>query len=165
MEKLSGLILDHYDDTDGEVLRDIFPTFEEVPSFIKQASHHPREELDRFPSDLFALELVNNDVVMRKFACTDKGNTALSVQYFLKTGHKLPAEAQKVAAENLVKACAWYGLEPPEDLKKVAVNLLTLAMAPSVVKGTKDQIGRNMQVAKASGNVVNPKNLSLQSTV
>jgi len=76
------------------------------------------EEHNALPDDAYALVLVNGDQVMKKFATIDSGNTALSVMYFLKTAHKLPEEAQKVAAQNLVAACGWYGLDAPELLKE-----------------------------------------------
>ena len=166
MEKLSGLVLDHYDDTEGAVLRAIFPTEDSVPDLIKQAHRISPEELAQLPSDVFALELIDGSVVMRKYACTDPGNTALSVEYFLKTAHRLPEEAQKVAAQNLITACGWYNIEPPDQLKKVAFGLgglMTLAVAPSIAKGTKEQIDRNMQVARASGGAVNPQALTYKS--
>lgn len=159
MNKLSGLVLDHVDDIDGEVLRSIFPDYQAVPDLVKQAHSLSADERRALPSDVFALELVDGDVVMRKFACCDAGNTALSVEYFMRTGSKLPEEAQKLAAENLVTACGWYDIEPPEVLTKVALgvgSLLALTTAPSIMKGTKEQVDRNMAVAKASGGVVNP---------
>lgn len=166
MKKLSGLVLDHYDDLSGEVLRSIFPTEESVPEVIKQAHFIPPEERATLPPDVFALELVDGPVVMRKFACTDPGNTALSVEYFLKTAHRLPEEAQKVAAKNLITACEWYDIDPPEALQKVAIGLsglATLAMAPSVVKGTKDQVQRNTAVARTAGSAINPQGLSFKN--
>lgn len=159
MQKLSGLVLDFYDDQGGEILRSIFPSQEEVPELIKSAHPLTPDELEALPSDIFALELVDGDVCLRKFACTDAGNTALSIEYFFKTAGKLPESAQRVAAENLVKACSWYGIDPPEQLQKLALgmgSLFTLAMAPSVAKGTKQQIDQNMQVARASGSAINP---------
>jgi len=160
MKKLSGLVLDQYDDAEGDVLRSIFPTEESIPDFIKQANHMAPEELSQLPATSFALELVNGDLVMHKYACVDSGNTALSIEYFLKTGHKLPEEAQKVAAQNLVTACGWYDIEPPEELQKVALGantLFRLSMAPSIIKGTKEKAKANMQVARASGGAVNPQ--------
>ncbi len=156
MLKLSGLVLDFYDDQPGDVLRSIFPTPESVPDLVKQAHVLTPEESAALEDESFALVAISGDVSFRKFACTDIGNTALSVEYFLKTGHKLPAEAQKVAAQNLVRACGWYDIEPPEELSKIAIGLATLLVAPSVVKGTTDQINKNMGVARASGSVVNP---------
>jgi hypothetical protein len=171
MEKLSGLVLDVYDDPDGEILRGIFPTYEEVPDLIKEAHQLDSGERDQLPDELFALVLVDEDTVLRKLACVDAGNTALAVEYFLKTAHKLPLEAQKVAAENLVTACGWYDLEPPEVLGKMAgmaFNALRsasggnlgLAMnavtAPGIIQGTSQEVKNKMQGAKASGASVNP---------
>jgi hypothetical protein len=103
MEKLSGLVLDIYDDPAGEVLKSVFPR-------------------GCLPDDAFALILEQDGMELKKFATIDPGNTALSVEYFMKTGHKLPAEAQKVAAHNLCCACEWHGIEPPEELQKIAVS-------------------------------------------
>jgi len=168
MKKLSGLVLDQYDDAEGDVLRSIFPTEEAIPDLVKQAHLMEPEERAQLPATSFALELINGDVVMRKFACTDPGNTALSIEYFLKTAHKLPAEAQKTAAANLLTACGWYNIDPPELLQKVA-NLgsligkgIQVATLPAVVKGTKQQIDSKMQVAKASGGAVNPQMMNAQ---
>lgn len=156
MEKLSGLLLDIYDDAEGEILREVFPDRDNVPELCKQAHYLSHEEREELPSDVFALELVDGGVSLRKFACTDAGNTALSVIYFLKTGHKLPAEAQKTAAQNLMRALEWFDIPPPEPLEKVALNPITLLVAPSVIKGTKQQVQSNMANARASGAVVNP---------
>jgi hypothetical protein len=122
MEKLSGLILDVYDDTPGEVLKGMFPTMESLPEIIKTAHHVTPEEREQLPDDVFALILHDGPVELRKYACVDKGNTCLNVEYFLKTAHKLPAEAQKVAAANLCTACDWYGIEVPEPLRVLATG-------------------------------------------
>jgi len=159
MQKLSGLVLDVHDDQNGQVLKEVFPTQGDVPDLIKNAHLHTPEERAALPDDLFALVLTDGDVTLRKFACVDSGNTALSVEYFLKTAHKLPVEAQKVAAENLVTACGWYDIDPPEALRKIALGLgtaLTAVTLPSTIKGTKRKIDQNMNVARASGSVVNP---------
>ena len=171
MDKLSGIVLDVYDDPDGEVLREIFPTYESLPDLVKEAHPLTQEQRDELPDDLFALVLLDGDTVMRKMACVDRGNTALSVEYFVKTAHKLPGEAQKVAAQNLITACGWYDLEPPEILRKIAgaglaagrmlygSNLgmaMGAATAPGIVKGTAGQVGQKMRQAKASGPIINP---------
>jgi len=141
MQKLSGLVLDVRDDFDGSVLREIFPSADALPELVKSAAAVTPELDVRLPDNLFALVLVDGDVSLRKFACIDAGNTALSVEYFLKTGHKLPLEAQKTAAANLVQACAWYDIEPPSALEKIALGLgtaLNVAMtAPGTVKKTR----------------------------
>lgn len=163
MQKLSGLVLDVYDDIDGEVLRSIFPTQEDVPNLIKEAHYLHPEERDDLSSDAFALELVDGDTAMRKFACTDSGNTALSVEFFLKTGHKLPVEAQKVAAANLVTACGWYNIEPPELLEKVALGLGQLAMGAMVLPGAYGEAKKNRTaVEDAGGQILTPQQIKMR---
>lgn len=158
--RLSGLVLDVYDDFRGDVLRSIFPSREAVPSLIKEGHDLSSEERRLLPDDVFALVLVDGQEHMRKFACTDPSNTALSVLYFLKNAHKLPEEAQKTGADNLAQACSWYGLD---DLAKeaglmdwAAKGALTHAAknplstmqhaltVPSLVKGTQGEIQNRM---------------------
>lgn len=116
----SGLLLDVYDDCNGDVLRSVFPSFGDIPGFVKEAHVLSSVERAQLPDDVFALVLVNEGQRLRKYACTDSGNTALSVMYFLENGHKLPEEAQKVAAANLSTACGWYDLDVPV-LEKIAL--------------------------------------------
>lgn len=159
VDKLSGLVIDVGDDN-GATLRDIYGTLEAVPDYVKTAELLTPERRAGLPDDLYALVLQNGDTTLRKFACTDKGNTELSIQYFLKTAYKLPEIAAKVAAENLVQAASWYDLTVPEDLNKIALGLGTALqlglMGPTAVKNTKDGIERNMQAARQSGGQVNP---------
>lgn len=122
MEKMSGLVLDVYDDMEGTILRGLYPTPADLPELTKEAHALTSEEHNALPDEAFALVLVDGDVELKKFATIDAGNTALSVGYFLTTSHKLPEEAQKVAAQNLCAACGWYDLEPPEELRKMAMN-------------------------------------------
>lgn len=160
MEKLSGLVLDMYDDPSGEVLRAIFPREAGVPELVKQAHFITPEERAELPDSVFSLVLHNDGTTLRKYACTDPGNTALSVEYFMKTAHKLPEEAQKIAAANLVQACGWYGIEPPQELQKIALGLVGMAnlalTGPQVVSEAGKSMKQNMQLAKASGGMVNP---------
>lgn len=162
MEKLSGLVLDVHDD-DGAILRNVFSSFDTVPELIKCAHLMSEEERAELPDTSFALVLHDEGIMLRKYACIDPGNTALSVEYFLKTAHKLPKEAQKTAAVNLVTACGWYGIDPPEELTKVAVGMgglmtaANLAIAgPEIARETNSRAKKNMQVAGASGGAVNP---------
>lgn len=151
MEKLSGLILDLYDDKQGEVLRSVFPSYEHLPEMIKTCSALNQDQVEKLPDSCFALILHDGDVTLRKFACVDAGHTALGVEYFMKTGHKLPAEAQKVAAQNLVQACSWYEIEPPADLQKIALGLGSLAMGALVVPGAARDAQKNLQAVKGTG--------------
>lgn len=160
MEKLSGLIIDVSDDQGGEVLRSIFPTRDAVPDLVKSAAAASTEQRDALPDDLFALVLTSGGTTMRKFACSSAGDVALSVEYFMKTAHRLPESAQKVAAQNLSTACGWYGIEVPDGLQKVALGVGTMVhlglMGPEAAKQTKTGIKANMALARQSGGLVNP---------
>lgn len=160
MEKLSGLVIDFGDDAAGDVLRSVYPTREDVPELVKNASPVSPEQRETLPDDAFALVLRNGDDVLRKYACTDAGNTALSVLYFVKNAHKLPEVAQKTAAANLCTACSWYDMAVPEELQKIALGLGTAAhlalMGPEAVKTSKTGIKRNKSLAQQSGSMVNP---------
>lgn len=112
-------IIDFYDDPQGEVLKNQLPV-DQVPEFIKTAAYLGEEDREALPDDVFALVMVDRHSKLRKYACVDKGNTALSVIYFLANQDKLPEEAQKTAAMNLLTACGWYGLDQPAQLKKIA---------------------------------------------
>jgi hypothetical protein len=131
-----------------------------VPELVKSAEYLTPERREQLPDDLFAVVLHEGDVTLRKFAMSDVGNTALSILYFQKTAHRMPVEAQKVAAARLCEACTWYGLTPPDDLKKVALGMgtaLNLALTgPVAVKGTTQGIKKNLATAKASQGMVNP---------
>lgn len=133
----SGLILDVYDDFKGDVLRSVYPSPDGIPELVKTAHVLSPEDRQRLPDDAFALVMRSGDAVLRKFACVDEGNTVLSVEYFVKNAHKLPLEAQKTAASNLVKACGWFDMEVPEELAKIADVTGTSTMpyqAPSDLK-------------------------------
>jgi hypothetical protein len=154
MEKLSGLVLDIYDDPKGEVLKTIFPTYETIPEMVKSAQQITSEDHAKLPDDAFALILEQHGQELKKFATIDPGNTALSVEYFLKTAHKLPVEAQKVAAHNLCVACDWFGIEPPEELQKVAVSeeWIKKMVAGGMRKATPERLSRFREAMWAQGN-------------
>ena len=121
--------LDFYDDPNGSVLKSKIPGPESIPDFIKTAERLTPEEMEKLPDDVFALVAFNGTDKMRKFACVDKGNVALSVIYFMENKDKMPWEAQKTAAANLEKACGWYDLTPPKELKKLALAGAILPLA------------------------------------
>lgn len=154
MEKLSGLVLDVRDDYNGEILRSIFPTDEALPELVKSAAQLTPELDARLPDDLFAVVLHDGPVTLRKFACIDAGNTALSVEYFYKTAHKLPLEAQKVAAENLVTACGWYDIEVPEELQKIALGLSSALNLGLTAPGMARQAKMNLDATQGAGPTV-----------
>jgi hypothetical protein len=162
--RTSGLVLDVYDDFGGAMMRELYPSFDDIPGTVKQAHVVTDDVRQKLPDDVFALVLINNGDKLRKYACIDEGNTFLSVQYFLKNAHKLPLEAQTVAAENLKVACGWYDLEVPAELEKVALGLgtaLGVAMAVPTIKGTHQAVKENFAATKAlrgqGVNVVSPE--------
>lgn len=114
--KHAGVTLDWYDDK-GATLKAVFPTLESLPDVIKTAAVCPQENLN---NEDFALITLDEGHVMRKFACHDAGTTAMSVVYFMEHGDKLPENAQKVAAANLVMACGQFNMRPPAALVKIA---------------------------------------------
>lgn len=116
MHKYAGVTLDHYDDR-GETLKSKFPEAGQLPDAIKLANFKEKTEL---PNEAFALVAIDGAYVMRKYACHDAGNTATSVIYFMEHSHKLPEDAVKMAAANLMNACVTFGLLPPLELTKQA---------------------------------------------
>lgn len=171
----SGVILDFYDDSRGEQLRELYATREEIPAIVKAAHVLSPEERQALPDEDFALVLLNEGEKLRKYACIDRGNTTLSIDYFLNNAQKLPAEAQKTAARNLVTACAWYGITPPETLEKIAFlgflanrvksnplgALQTAMTAPSVVQGVGNEVRARNEIARSAGGaVVTPEQMS-----
>lgn len=120
MHRLSGFVIDQYDDVDGRVLKGLHPDPSSIPEFVKTAAHLGQDQLAKIADDRFALVLLNEGRKLKKFAMVDRGNTALSVAYLLKQAHLLPKEAVKIAAGNLITACQHYGLGIPDELRKTA---------------------------------------------
>ena len=161
----SGLVLDIYDDkgNGGAQMREMFPSLESVPSLLKTASFYSPEDLAKLPDESFALVLDTGEKTLRKYACTDAGSTAMSAVYLVKNAHKLPEEAQKVAAQNLLIACDWYGLDKPRELLKMATvgDLLGSAavvksmakplMSGNLVGAAGAGLGRAQQIAQIKG--------------
>lgn len=150
----TGSIIDFYDDPSGSVLEQRVPA-SSLPDFVKQAGFLDDQERAKLPDDVFALVMVDQGVPLRKFACVDKGNTTLNVIYFLENRHKLPVEAQKTAAANLVTACGWYDIEPPYQLQKIA--MAPGQMKASVQKGAQRHAeAMGHKVGELSGTQVMP---------
>ena len=120
MQNISGYVFDAYDDPTGEVLKSILPEESALPDFVKTANYLDYEAYSKLPDDNFALVMFNDGDKLRKYAMTDKGNTALSVLYFLKQAHLLPPAAVQSTAQNLEAACELHGLAPHAHLKEAA---------------------------------------------
>ena len=147
MKKLSGLVLDRYDDVDRSIRS---PTIE---AFEKTAHVFTKDELGRLPDETFALILQDGDVVMKKFSMADEGNLGMSVDYFLHTGHKLPVEAQKEAAASLLQGLEWYELEMPQKrtLEKIALGIGSLIGGALVVPGAAREASNNLKAVQGAG--------------
>lgn len=146
--QISGLVFDVYDDTQGEVIRSVYPTRDSIPQLIKSAELLSREDRDRLPDAAFALVLVDEGQKLRKYACVDAGSTALSIAYFLKTAGLLPKSAQTAAANNLIEACAWFQLTPPSELAKAA-GIGRALLALPIAQGTSQQVKTNLGAVRA----------------
>lgn len=120
MTRLSGHVLDTYDDTDGQVLRSIVENPNHLPPFVKTASRLSEAQINETPDDHFALVLFDGSTKLKKYATIDRGNTTLSVMYLLKQAHLLPPAAVKTAARNLIGALEFHNLPVPDELIKAA---------------------------------------------
>jgi hypothetical protein len=131
----SAGIFDIYDDG-GEALKSVLPDPLSIPEFVKTASSITQETSD----NLFALVMVEDQRVMKKFATADKGNTWLSALYFSLNKDSLPKEAQKVAAANLLMACEHYGIDPTSDIVALSGDHLPTTNLVDVSGKTLDTI-------------------------
>jgi hypothetical protein len=141
MRKLAGYVFDTYDDVDGQVLRSLVPSTDDLPDFVKTASRLTEDQVNKVSDDHFALVMVDQGVKMKKYATVDKGNTVLSVMYLLKQAHLLPPLAVKIAAGNLIDACQHHQLAVPAQLKLAAETGL------SPVSGKSQRPYKNLKVS------------------
>jgi len=141
MIKLAGYVFDTYDDVDGQVLRSIVPSTDDLPDLVKTASRLTEDQVNKLSDDRFALVMVDQGTKMKKYATVDKGNTVLSVMYLLKQAHLLPPLAVKIAAGNLIDACRHHQLAVPAQLKLAAETGL------SPVSGKSQRPYKNLKVS------------------
>ena len=156
----TGSVIDFYDDPSGTVLKTKL-AFAQLPAYIRQADYQSEEKLAALPDDAFALVMVDQGHKIRKFACVDKGNTALSALYFLENKDKLPEEAQKVAAANLVEYCQAFQIEPPYQLQKLSAHVRVTHAGktmPTAERGklAKELFGGKKKSADLTGSNVMP---------
>jgi hypothetical protein len=155
----SGVTLDFYDDG-GATLKRFFASAEDLPEVIKTASvQKPLQVSD----DAFALTMLDDGQVLKKFACTDAGTTAMSVLYFLTHGDKLPDLAQKTAAMALQRACHKYEVGTEGLLKTAgwwsrflqgAGRDVAAGAGPRVAKATEEAAGQAAQHFRGAGEEV-----------
>ena len=120
----AGVILDVYDDPQGDVLRSLFPDPGMLPPMVKQGSALTPEQRAALPDDAFALVMHDNGVVLRKYAMVDQANLVLSAIYLLDSMDRMPEEAVKVASARLVAGCYNAGIQPPPQLIAAAQEKL-----------------------------------------
>ncbi len=135
---LTGVILDIYDDPKAVVLLEKLAG-RELPKELGDSELLEPTKLASMPDRLFGLVATNAGETVRKYAMHDAPHTTTSVLYFLSQYELLPASAQKVAAQNLIEACGWYGLEVPELLEKIAIDPLGGVMGALDVKNRVEQ--------------------------
>jgi hypothetical protein len=144
---LAGVILDIYDDANASLLVTKLAGAELPPSLDMELMS--QEDLGRLPDRMFALVAQNAGETVRKYAMHDSGHLATSVMYFMERSHLLPEQARKTAARNLVGACEWYDVQPPEDLLKMA-GISGVIDAAGHLASAKDRMVHGSQAAKSS---------------
>ena len=109
MSSYEAGVFDFYDDR-GVILQNEIPDADTLPEFVKTASMMGPEDSPQ----LYALVMLDDGKILKKYATADRGNTWLSTLYFFHTKDNLPLEAQKVAAANLVEACEAFDIDAPD---------------------------------------------------
>jgi hypothetical protein len=118
--QLAGILHDVYDDPHVQVLARISQT---APIHEKVASMEllPPQALQALPDRLFAMVGTVGGELVRKYAMHDEAHMRTSLLYFEQGGaSNLPLPTAIKVANNLMVGCGWYGLEPSEDLQKLA---------------------------------------------
>lgn len=118
--RLAGITLDMYDDR-GALLAEKLSGDELKLAGIGDTTLLTLGQLNQLPDRLFAMVGTNDGDVVRKYAMVDRGHLATSMLYFLENKDRVPEELHPKIAANLVNACAWYDLDPPEELVKTAL--------------------------------------------
>ncbi len=119
----AGVVLDFYDDVSGSLVKQARSAFEAPEDLAKTLDNFhflSPEEREVLRDDAYALVMQDEGTVFRKFACVDEGNTVLSTLYFMQNWEKLPTEAVKTAAANLMEHLCEFSLPVPNMLKMAA---------------------------------------------
>lgn len=143
--RTAGVVFDFYDDLSGTLLKKSCPTSADLPDIVKEAHILSPEEREVLRDEAYALTMVNNGTHMRKFACVDAGNTALSILYFNESAVLLPQEAVKTAASNLMDACEEFELPVPGWLKTAAKTGMSKTRNPSRQPSQSDDVEWNQR--------------------
>lgn len=139
--------LDIYDDPQGSLLVQRLREKQlELPEKLAGATLLDPAQLEALPDRLFALVTPDG---LRKYAMHDEAHVVTSVIYFMDKAASFDPASRAAVAANLVNACAWYDVDPPEPLVKMALGLggaLTGAMtAMGGVAEVKDKTRQNKE--------------------
>lgn len=118
--RLAGITFDMYDDR-GELLAARLSEAGLKLASLGDTELLTETQLAALPDRLFAMVGTNDGDVVRKYAMHDRGHAATSMLYFLENIDNIPETLRPKIAANLVNACAWYDLEPPDELVKIAL--------------------------------------------
>jgi hypothetical protein len=113
---LENAVLDIYDDVN--LKHTLVKVAMQLPESIRNEQLPSVEDKDQLEDSQFALSLFTKSASkMNKFPINSRINTALSNLYFDINHHKLPYEAQKIAAAYLQRACDKFGVVPSYSVK------------------------------------------------
>lgn len=114
MYKLANQVIDAYDDLYWDHLK-------KVAEARPQTNILTPDEKSKLGDDDYALSYITKEATkLNKFPIHDLDNAWLSNEYFPLTQHKLAADSAKVAATFIKKACERFGIEPKEEVTKLA---------------------------------------------
>ena len=139
------VVLDIYDDPTALILaRRIAESGIPLQEKLASSTLLSDGDLAALPDRLFALVgRTSEGTLLRKYAMHDEPHVLTSIAYFLECGAKLPEAVYTKVAGNLLNSCAWYDIDPPEQLVRAALE-----------KTAGEQVmnpGKNWDPAKAAG--------------
>jgi len=114
--KLEHSVLDLFDDHSAD--KTLMKIACNLSNDLKHEPLPSVQDRNRLEDFQFALTLITKTASkLNKYPLDSKINTALSNEYFHLNHHKLPEEAQKIAAAHIVKACDKYGIDAHQSVK------------------------------------------------
>lgn len=106
MIKIASLVYDVYTDVHKQ---DLMKMASSMPDYVKDAELISEDQLDNLSDGDFALIFNTREgETLRLFPILNKAHTWLAVQYFVRNKSKLPEEAQKIAATNILNAASFW---------------------------------------------------------
>jgi len=121
MLKLANQVIDIYDDTSKEGMK-------KLAKLNPACNVLSAEDRAKLGDHDFALTVITKKAAkLNKYPICDTDSTWLSNQYFDMYSHRLPVEAQKIAAQNLMVACSKFKVAPSDALRKIAQPNVKLA--------------------------------------